>query len=315
MGSPPLQYQWRLNGAPLPLQTNNWLALTSLVADQAGSYDLVVTNTSGAVTSRVAVISALPWATIAAQPTNQAAVVGTNVTFTVGMYGAPPFSYRWYFNGSALTDDSHFSGAATSSLTVSNIQIADGGAYSVAITNASNAVTSAPATLTVLVPAGITTQPTNQSVLVNSNAAFTVSAAGTGTLGYRWAKSGTNLNNGGRIAGATSPTLTISGAQTNDTGAYQVIVSNTYGTATSSVAVLTVYVPVKITAQPSSTAVLIGSNASFAVGASGTSLAYQWFLNSTPLADDARISGSATPSLGHSERSGDRRRRLLGHRQ
>ena len=296
-GSLPLQYRWYFNGSPLEAQTNNWLALTSLRLDKAGDYRVVVTNISGAVTSQVATLTIAPGAAVATQPANQAAVVSSNATFVIGMYGLPPFYYQWYFNGAPLTDGSHFSGTTTASLSISNVQISDGGGYGVVVTNAYNAVTSVLATLTVLVPAGITNPPADQSVLLNSNAVFRVGATGSGALSYQWMKDGTNLANGGRISGATTPTLTVSGAQTNDDGAYRAVVSNTYGTATSSVAVLTVYVPVQITAQPSSTAVLIGSNASFAVAASGTSLAYQWFLNSTPLVDDARISGSATPSL------------------
>jgi len=43
------------------------------------------------------------------------------------------------------------------------------------------------------------------------------------------------LTNGGRISGASSATLTIAGVQTNDGGAgYQVVVTNNYGSATSS---------------------------------------------------------------------------------
>jgi hypothetical protein len=296
-GSLPLEYQWYSNGSPLDGQTNNWLALTSVRLDQAGDYRVVMTNNSGAVTSQVATLTVAREAGIAAQPASQSMVLNNTAMFTVGMFGLPPFYYQWYFNGSPLTDGSHSSGTTTASLSISNVQIADGGTYSVVVTNAYNAVTSTLATLTVLVPATITNQPADQSVLLNSNATFTVSATGTGTLTYRWMKDGTNLNNGGRIAGATSPTLTVSGAQTNDTGPYQAIVSNTYGTTTSTVATLTVHIPVQITAQPSSTAVLIGSNASFAVAASGTSLGYQWFLNGTPLVDDARISGTTTPSL------------------
>jgi alpha-tubulin suppressor-like RCC1 family protein len=296
-GSLPLRFQWYFNGASLPEETNSWLALTAIRPGQAGSYQVVVTNNFGSATSHIAVVSELPWATIASQLASQSAVVGSNVTFNIGMYGLPPFYYQWYFNGSPLTDNLHFSGSTTASLIVSNIQIPDGGDYSMIVTNAFNSVTSTLGTLTVLVPAGITSQPTNKSVLLNSNAVFTVSATGTGSLSYQWMSNGTNLSTGGRINGATSPTLTISGSQTNDNDDYQVIVANSYGTATSVVATLTVYVPVQITGQPSSRAVLIGSNASFAVTGAGTALGYQWYFNGTPLADDARIYGSAKASL------------------
>jgi hypothetical protein len=115
---------------------------------------------------------------------------------------------------------------------------------------------------------------------------------------YLWYSNGVALTNGGRISGASSATLTIASVQTNDSGAgYQVVVTNIYGSATSSLATLTVYARVQITGQPSSQAILLGSNATFAVTAAGSISGYQWLFNGTPLSDGNRISGSATPML------------------
>ena len=51
---------------------------------------------------------------------------------------------------------------------------------------------------------------------------------------------GTNLVNAGNISGATTSQLTIKNAQTNNSGNYTVIVTNSAGSVTSSNAVLTV---------------------------------------------------------------------------
>jgi hypothetical protein len=62
-GVPPIGYQWRLNGVALPGETNTVLALPALTAAQAGTYAVVVSNPSGAATSRaipLAVVPALP---------------------------------------------------------------------------------------------------------------------------------------------------------------------------------------------------------------------------------------------------------------
>jgi hypothetical protein len=56
IGDAPLVYQWRLNGANLPSATNTTLSLTNLIAANAGSYSVVVTNAAGLATSRVAVV-------------------------------------------------------------------------------------------------------------------------------------------------------------------------------------------------------------------------------------------------------------------
>jgi hypothetical protein len=93
----------------------------------------------------------------------------------------------------------------------------------------------------------ITTQPQNQSVLVASNAIFSVVASGQSPLNYQWSFKGTNLTNGVHFNGATNITLTVSNVVASDAGNYRVIVSNSHGSATSSNALLTVLLPPGIT--------------------------------------------------------------------
>jgi hypothetical protein len=297
IGTLPMRFQWFFNSAPLVGQTNYWLSLSGIQPLQDGNYEVIIENDYGSVTSQVAVISERFDAAIASQPVSLSTVLGSNATFSVGMFGLPPFSYQWYFNGAPLTNSAHVSGADTSSLTLAAAQVADGGNYSVVVSNVANSVTSVVATLTILMPAQLTTQPTNQSVLLNSNAVFTVSATGTGSLNYQWQKSGVNLSDGGRLSGANSSTLTISAAMTNDAGDYHVVVSNNYGATTSAPATLTVYVPAQITAQPVSQSVLVGSAASFSVVGTGTALGYQWLHDGKPLSNDSRITGATAATL------------------
>jgi hypothetical protein len=80
----------------------------------------------------------------------------------------------------------------------------------------------------------IIVQPNNQTVFVGETPVFTVSALGTPPLSYQWSFKGTN------IAGATNATLAIANAQFTNAGSYAVVVTNLYGTAPSSNAVLTV---------------------------------------------------------------------------
>jgi hypothetical protein len=56
-GTAPLAYQWRKSSAPLSGATTNGLALASVSTNDAGSYDVVVTNTFGSVTSAVATLA------------------------------------------------------------------------------------------------------------------------------------------------------------------------------------------------------------------------------------------------------------------
>src|SRR5207302_8547842 len=64
----------------------------------------------------------------------------------------------------------------------SDLQSNQAGSYTVVVGNSAGSVTSAVATLTVYVPAGIATQPLSQTVTQGVNATFTVMGSGTAPL-------------------------------------------------------------------------------------------------------------------------------------
>jgi GH25 family lysozyme M1 (1,4-beta-N-acetylmuramidase) len=95
-----------------------------------------------------------------------------------------------------------------------------------------------------LVIGGLDTPPYIFSQTLNALAADTgegvcisAAAGGKGVLNYQW------FFNSSKISGATNTTLTIAGAQLTNAGNYSVIVSNTFGSVTSSIVSLTVYPP------------------------------------------------------------------------
>ena len=86
----------------------------------------------------------------------------------------------------------------------------------------------------VLQPPVITVQPEGRTVLEGTNVAFTVLFTGSAPLGFQWRR------NNATISGATSATLTISNVLTSQAGLLSVVVTNSAGSVTSAVAVLTV---------------------------------------------------------------------------
>ena len=103
--------------------------------------------------------------------------------------------------------------------------------------------------------------------------------ASSSPLHYQWTK------NGVPMPGQTTSVLAFSNLVTNDSGNYTVVVTNAFGAATSSVAVLTVLTgPPLIAHPPQSLQRYAGSTATFTVTAVGSApLAYQWSFNGTPL--------------------------------
>jgi pectin methylesterase-like acyl-CoA thioesterase len=135
-------------------------------------------------------------------------------------------------------------------------------------------------------------QPSNLTVSVGSNVTMSVGASGT-QLSYQWLQNGVPVANN---ASATTPTLSITNAQTTDTGSYTAVVSNAGGSVGSNPVSLTVTdgpvaPPPTITAQPADTTVTVGSPASLHVAAEGESLFYQWYKNG------ALIQGANNSSL------------------
>ena len=218
---------------------------------------------------------------IVVEPQNQTANQGQSAAFSVTATGSAPLSYQWQFNSSPL------SGATSSTYTVANAQPANVGSYSVIVTNTLGAATSSPpALLTVIVPPAITNLPQSLTVTQGLNATFTVGASGTVPFTYQW------TFDSGNISGATASSYTVANAQPANAGSYSVIVTNSYGSITSSTATLTVILPPIISVQPSNQLAAVSNNVTFTVGLSqGTSPAYQWQQNGTA------ISGATLSSL------------------
>ena len=83
---------------------------------------------------------------IITHPASQTVVAGSSATFTVTAGGTPPLSYQWRFGGTNIA------GATGPSLSLSNVQSAQAGNYSVRVTNAFGAINSSNALLTVTLP-------------------------------------------------------------------------------------------------------------------------------------------------------------------
>jgi predicted aconitase with swiveling domain len=243
-GTAPLSYQWQLNGLALTNGGNFSGSTTATLTvnvqpTDVGAYRLVVTNVAGAATSAVATLSLSGPPAITLQPASVTNIAGTTAVFTVSATGTSPLSYQWRFNGTNIANRGQFSGSATATLSVSNVQSTNAGSYTVQVTNSAGSVVSAPAVLTVLVPPSITVQPTSRTSAVGTTVVFIAMATGTAPLSYQWQLNGLPLTNGGNFHISTTETLTVD-VQPTTVGAYRLVVTNVAGAATSAVATLAI---------------------------------------------------------------------------
>ena len=80
----------------------------------------------------------------------------------------------------------------------------------------------------------IITQPQDRAAILDNPASFSVQASGSQPLAYQW------FHNNTAITNATNSTHSIAHVQTSDNGGYQVLITNSFGSATSRVAQLSV---------------------------------------------------------------------------
>jgi hypothetical protein len=229
-GTPPLTYQWLLNGTPIGGSTAPAITIPSVQAANAGTYSVVVTNAAGSTTSAGAVLTVIAGGVAPIfqfQPASTTVTVGGIATLIVGVVGPPPITYQWSKAGTAIP------GATSSSLTFSPAAATDAGTYSVVITDPAGSVTSSTVSLTVdpaggaPVPASMVLQPLPASTPVGGEANFAVAVTCDSPVTYQWRK------NQSPIAGATGPSFSIADAQASDAGTYDVLVSNGFSAAYS----------------------------------------------------------------------------------
>ena len=289
-GTPTPTLQWQKGGVAIAGQTGTALTLFNVQPTDAADYACVATNATGSATSSVATLALTAAAPVfTTQPATQTANAGTNVALTVVVTGSPVPTLQWRKNGAAIA------GRTTASLALTNVQVADGGAYTCVATNASGSVVSGTATFTVTPVAtapSFTTQPVSQAVNAGATATFTVVANGSPAPTLQWRRDGANL------AGQTGATLVIANAQTANAGAYTCVATNASGAATSAGANLTINaVPVPdaapvFTTQPTAQTVNAGTSVAFTVAVTGSPTpTLQW------RKDGVALSGQNGPTL------------------
>ena len=154
-GGGTLAYQWQRGGIAIAGATASTYTIAATASTDAGSYDVVVSNSAGSVASATAsltVTSTTGAPAIVAQPASQAVAPGASVTLTVSVTGAGIMGYQWRHDGIAIA------GATAVSYTIAAATALDGGSYDVVVTNASGTATSVAAALDVTAAASTSAQ-------------------------------------------------------------------------------------------------------------------------------------------------------------
>lgn len=227
-GDGPLSYQWRRNGTDIPAATSAWYELEEVQPDDAGEYDVVVSNACGSVTSNAATLTVNMPPTMTL-PESQTVCVGEPVTFSVTTSGA--ILHRWQKN------EEDIPGATEPSYTIPSVVPDDAGEYRCVATNSCGTTTTSPATLTVRTAPTVTAHPEDDIAFVGEAVQFGIGASGSGPRYYQWKKDGQE------IPGATDAVYLIDPVDSDDAGQYACVLSNDCGSDESDAATLWVFPP------------------------------------------------------------------------
>lgn len=312
VGVATISYQWRRDGANLIGQTNSSLVLSNVTFISEGFYSVIASNAFGTAASEAAFLNVLDLAE-ALNATNLVWMTSTNPAWQPqkqvthdGVAAAsitlPAFSSLgslhtvavgpgkltfWWYQSNAYSSLGglafYLNGIFQTRLSFSNpwqqqtIYLPVGTNYlewryerSTSFQPAKgylDEVSFIPGTT----PPLITSALANRTAPAGTNVTFTVGAAGTPPLAYQWQLAGTNL------IGATNASLSLVNVQPANSGSYQVIVTNAYGSTNSSALLsVTNSAPVILTA-PTAKEMVRGGTVIFEGAARGSDpLAYQW---------------------------------------
>jgi len=319
-GSYPLSYFWKRNDTIIPDATNSSYTLfNAQLSDSGSKFSCLVTNAYGSASSTNVMLKVID--TIANDLCSGAIIV-TNASYTNVQSTANASSFGdpvpdcvdgfgngvWYqftapvsgllivdtfgsdfdtglavYTGScdsltevACNDDT---GGVTSQVTIPTTA---GTTYSILAGGYSAHTGNLVFHLNHLTPPAFAVQPTNESVVVTSNASFSATLTGALPMSFQWYFNSMPLVDDGRITGSATASLSISNITTADAGSYMLAATNFLGSANSSNAVLTVLVPPSISLQPIGRSVPPGLPTTFNATATGIPTpTYQWQLNGT----------------------------------
>lgn len=232
------------------------------VLSSSGTYYMIASNACGADTSNSFVYTVNPATSINTQPVSQSVCNGSPTSFTVSAQGTN-LIFQWKKGGNNIAN------ATNATYTIPSVSANDSGLYTVEVNGDCGTATSNAASLTVATAASISVQPISDTICSGDTIRLSVTGAAGNNTTYQWRKGGVNI-------AYTSATISIPDAQTFDGGAFDVVITGSCGTVTSSVANILVNQSTIITSQPVGGSICAGQGITLPAAVAGTNLSYQW---------------------------------------
>lgn len=317
-----ISYQWQVNsGAGFSNLSNagiysgvttNILSISSTTAAMNGyTYRVVVSGTCTPAAMASAQLNVNTAPVINLQPVNNATCNGSLAILSINASGTG-ITYQWQVNNGAgfanIANVAPYAGATTATLGITTNASLNGYTYRCIVSGTCpSTLTSNTVTLTVLSLPAIATQPVNTAACINTPVTFTIGATGSG-VSYQWqVNNGSGFNNlttASTHQGHNTATLTVFNVQPSYAGyQYRCVVSGSCTPSVlSNIATLSINTLPTVTSNPVAATTCAGSNATFAISATGTGITYQWQLSAaggayTNISNGGVYSGATSNTL------------------
>jgi hypothetical protein len=127
-----VSYQWRKNSINIANAYTNQLIVSPTEMNNAGDYDVIVTNSIGSIISNAATLTVLSSETpisITLQPTSESVYLADSIKLRTAASGDGLLSYQWFFNGEII------SGANQAEYSIGSAEPEHEGNYTVIVNN------------------------------------------------------------------------------------------------------------------------------------------------------------------------------------
>jgi hypothetical protein len=257
--------QWQKDNQDLLGENDLTLEIIGGTPGDSGTYVCVISDDSNVVPSDPAVLEVDDHLAVSDEPDGATVFEGTSFTFTVGTTGGlGQLHYQWSKEGTGPV------GPDSASYNFNPILLTDAGTYSVVVTDeGGDEVASATATVNVIPPFEITTQPAGLVAFIGapSHTLNIDVVGGAPPFNFQWLKDGQPF---GGLLDSANRNLTLTGPlDEEDSGSYRCFVSDSNGGKFSATAVISIRPRLNISQQPPNTSVYIGQAATVSVGLNG----------------------------------------------
>ena len=292
-GGSTLIYQWKKNGAPISGATSSSYLTPPVVNSDSGSqYSVLVSDTSGNITSNFATLTvSANGVAVSVTPNNTMVMVGRTQQFIGTVTGTSNTNVIWTVSGPGCA------GAACGTISAAGLyapaaSLPSPATVTVKATSVADPTKSASAGLTIVAVAAVflSVSPTSAVVPTTGTETLVATVTGTSNTGVTWALRGSGCSGSACGTLATSGLTAVYSAPpvAPAPASVSVVATSMIDPTVSATAAMTVEAHVRVGVSPADTSVVTGTSQQFSADVTGTSsTAVSWSVTGTNCAGAA----------------------------